>query len=185
MAFYKRSVFLINPAFQLKFSLIVCSVILLSTLIYPMIIYDFFQLVISNNPSISKNVASAQKQLVAYLVLIQSIITVLVFLVFIFFTHKIAGPMFKLKNHLSGIRDGNPITPLTFRNGDYFQDVAEEVSLFLETVLHHQENDSQYLDEVAQYVENLVPVVPDDKKPVLNEISRRLLEVQARYKKSR
>lgn len=92
--------------------------------------------------------------------------------------------MHKLKNHLANIRQGQPITPLTFRNGDHFHDVAEEVSLFLETLSMNQESDLQYLDEVALYIENLTPVVPDDKKPVLNEISRRLTEIRSRYKDS-
>ncbi len=184
MAFYKRSVFLINPSFQLKFSLIVCSVIVISTLIYPVIIYDFFQLVTKSLPNVSQSIVSAQKDLIFYLILIQSVITLLVFIVFIFFSHKIAGPLYKLKNHLAAIREGNAITPLNFRNGDYFQDVAEEVTLFLETVSTNQENDFQYVEEISLYIENLSTVVPDDKKPVLNEISRRLLEIKSRYKKS-
>jgi hypothetical protein len=183
LAFYKRSVFLINPSFQLKFSLIVCSVILISTMIYPIIIYDFFQMVLAANPTAAKNVEAAQNDLIFYLVFIQLVITLLVFLVFIFFTHKIAGPLYKLKNHLTGIREGNAITPLTFRAGDYFLDVAEEVSLFLETVSNNQENDFQYVEEVAQYIDNLSSVVPDDKKPILREISRRLIDIKSRYKK--
>lgn len=183
MAFYKRSIFLIDPAFQLKFSLIVCSVILISTIIYPIIIFDFFQLVVANVPNVPKTVLAAQKDLISYLILIQSVITLLVFIVFIFFTHKIAGPIFKLKLHLSKILQGEPITPLTFRNGDYFRDLADEVSVFLETVKQNQENDFQYVEEIGQYIENLSMVVPDDKKPVLREISRRLIDIQSRYKK--
>jgi len=182
LAFYKRSVFLINPSFQLKFSLIVCSVIVISTLIYPVIIYEFFELISRNNPQIAENIIAAQNDLVFYLIIIQTVITLLVFIVFIFFTHKIAGPLYKLKNHLLEIREGKAISPLTFRDGDYFQDVAEEVSLFLETVSNNQENDFQYVDEISQYINNLSMVVPDDKKPILSEISRRLLEIQSRYK---
>ena len=181
MAFYKRSTFLINPQFQLKFSLIVCSIIFLSTLVYPVIIFDFFNLFIAQNPNAVQNVVDTQRNLIIFLFVVQVIITTLVFIVFIFLTHKIAGPMFKLKNHLASIREGNPITPLTFRNGDYFADVAEEVSLFLDTVAHNQESDFAYIDEVAAYVQNLNLVTPDDKKPVLNEISRRLIELKSRY----
>lgn len=184
MAFYKRSVFLINPAFQLRFSLIVCSVIVISTLIYPVIIYDFFQLITASVPNLSSNVLSAQQDLVFYLIIIQVVITLLVFILFIFATHKIAGPMYKLKNHLAAIREGGEITPLHFRNGDYFHDVAEEVSLFLETVAYNQENDFGNVDEIASYIDNLASVVPDDKKPLLSEISRQLLEIRSRYKKT-
>ena len=184
MAFYKRSVFLINPGFQIKFSLIVCSIVIVATMIYPFIIYDFFDLIIQNEPSLSSTVLDARKDMILYLGLIQIVITLLVLFIFIFLTHKIAGPLFKLKNHLHSIREGHPISPLTFRQGDYFQDVAEELSLFLETIATNQENDFEYLEEVADYINNLNTVVPDDKKPILSEISRRLLDIQSRYKKS-
>lgn len=184
MAFYKRSVFLINPSFQLKFSLIVCSIIVISTLIYPVIIYDFFKMMVSLLPNVPDKLIAARNELITYLVFIQVVVTLLTFVVFIFITHKIAGPLYKLKNHLAAIREGKEITPLTFRNGDHFQDVAEEVTLFLETVQENQESDFEYLDEVSLYIENLATVVPDDKKPVLNEISRRLLYIKSRYKKT-
>ena len=182
LAFYKRSIFLVNPGFQLSFSLIVCSIIFLSSLIYPLILVDFFSELLTRVPGLQANMASAQHDLIIFLAVIQIIFIFFVFIMFIFLTHKIAGPMHKLKTHLSNIRQGQPITPLTFRNGDHFHDVAEEVSLFLETLSLNQETDFQYLDEVALYIENLAPVVPDDKKPILKEISRRLLDIKSRYK---
>ncbi|HXH32008.1 MAG TPA: hypothetical protein VNJ01_14460 [Bacteriovoracaceae bacterium] len=184
MEIYKRSVFLINPKFQLKFSLIVGSIILISSLIYPVIIYDFFNVVAAANPLLPQKVIEARNDLIFYLILIQLILSLLIFVVFIFVTHKIAGPIYKMKNHLADIRAGGAFSPLTFRAGDHFQDVAEEVTLFLDTLAMNQENDFKYLDEVAVYVENLSTIIPDDKKPVLNEISRRLMDIQSRYKKN-
>lgn len=184
MAFYKRSIFLVNPGFQLSFSLIVCSIIFLSSLVYPLILLDFFTELAERYPAIQGNMKMAQNDLIFFLATIQFIFISMVFIMFIFLTHKIAGPMHKLKTHLAGIRQGQNITPLTFRDGDHFHDVAEEVSLFLETLSYNQEKDYQYLDEVAVYIENLTSVVPDDKKPILNEISRRLLDIKSRYKDS-
>lgn len=89
--------------------------------------------------------------------------------------------MHKLKNHLKHIREGQAISPLSFREGDHFHDVAEEVSLFLDSIAQNQEDDFMYLDEISQYLQNLQPIVPDDKKPILNEISRRLNEIRTRY----
>ena len=182
MAFYKRAVYIINPAFQITFSLIVCSFIIISSIIYPVILIDFLNEIAVRYPQIAENMKFAQKDLMIYLGGIQIFIVILVFIMFIFFTHRIAGPMHKLKMHLSKIRQGEPITPLTFRSGDHFHDVAEEVTLFLETLTYNQENDYMYLEEISSYIENLAPVVPDDKKPVLKEISRRLMEIKSRYK---
>lgn len=177
MAFYKRSVFLIDPPFQIKLSLIICSVIVLSSVVYPIVIYDFFKLA---GPSF----AAAQQELIIFLTFVQVIITLLSFICLIFITHKIAGPLYKLKNHLSEIREGKEISPLTFRTGDYFPDVAQEVSLFLEAIAEKQKDDFQYIEEVSVYLENLSTVIPDDKKPVLNEIASRLLEIKSRYNKA-
>ena len=182
MAFYKRNIVLVNPGFQLSFSLIVCSFIFISSLIYPIVLMDFLTELMNRFPEIQANMKLAQNDLIIFLGTIQLLFMAMVFIFFIFLTHKIAGPMHKLKNHLANIRQGAPITPLSFRDGDHFHDVAEEVSLFLETLSQNQESDFQYLDEVALYIDNLAPVVPDDKKPILSEISRRLNDIKSRYK---
>ena len=184
LAFYKRSIFLVNPGFQLSFSLIVCSIIFISSLVYPIIVLDLLTELMNRFPDIQEKMKLAQTDLIIFLGVIQLIFISMVFIMFIFLTHKIAGPMHKLKNHLANIRQGGPITPLTFRDGDHFHDVAEEVSLFLETLSFNQQSDFQYLEEVALYIDNLSPIVPDDKKPVLGEISRRLIDIKSRYKET-
>jgi methyl-accepting chemotaxis protein len=182
LAFYKRSVFLINPSFQLRFSLAVCLLVFLSSLVYPLMLWDFFKEVLANQPQLTDKIGAAKDDFLIFLIVIQVLFTGVIFVLFIFLTHKIAGPLFKLKQHLSNIRQGEPISPLSFRSGDHFMDVADEVSLFLESIAMNQESDFQYIDEVATYIENLSSVVPDDKKPVLKEISRRLLDIESRYK---
>jgi hypothetical protein len=179
---YKRSIFLINPPFQLKFSLIASSMIFISTLIYPVIIIDFFSFISKKLPRLAGEISAVQSDLIIYLVVIQLVLTMLVFLTFIFFTHKIAGPLYKLRNHLDSIRQGKPLTPLTFRKGDYFQEIADEVSLFLESIQEKHEMDFGQIEDVVQYLENIATVIPDDKKAVMSEISRQLMEIRNRYK---
>jgi hypothetical protein len=184
LAFYKRSFFLINNRFQLGFSLIVCSVIFVSSLIYPVFILDFLTELTLRYPEISSNLQLAQSDLFIFLGILQFFFISMVFIMFIFLTHKIAGPMHKLINHLADIRQGKPISPLTFRNGDHFHEVADEVTLFLDTLVENQESDFQFLDEVSYYIDNLSTVVPEDKKPILEEISRRLNHIKNRYRES-
>ncbi|MES2528324.1 MAG: hypothetical protein V4598_14650 [Bdellovibrionota bacterium] len=183
MAFYKRSTFLIDPKFQLRFSIVISLMFILGSLIYAFIVYDFIS-DLGNQYALTKlGVSEAAKSFLIFLIPFQFLLTALVILTSIFLTHKVAGPLYKLKNHLLHIREGDPISSLEFRTGDNFQDVADEVSLFLEWVTANQDSDFKYVSEVAAYVDNLAMVIPDDKKPVLNEISRRLKEVSNRYKK--
>ena len=156
---------------------------IIGSLIYAFVVYDFIS-DLGNQYALTKlGVSEAAKSFLIFLIPFQFLLTALVILTSIFLTHKVAGPLYKLKNHLTHIREGDPITALEFRTGDNFQDVAEEVTLFLEWVVANQDADFKYVQEVASYVDNLALVIPDDKKPVLNEISRRLKDINSRYKK--
>jgi sensor histidine kinase YesM len=127
-------------------------------------------------------ILGARHDLLYFLIPVQVLFTFVVFIFMIFLTHKIAGPLYKLQQHLKRIQEGAPVSSLSFRNGDHFQELAEDVSTFLETVASNQEKDFQYLDEVTTYLNNLSSVIPEDKKPVLNEIGRRLEEIKSRYR---
>lgn len=184
LAYYKRSIFLVNKPFQIKFSLIVTSIIIVSTSIYPLVIYDFLNILTLQKTQIPNNILAAQKEMIFYLVLIQLILSLFIFILFIFISHKIAGPIHKLKMFLSSVREGSPVTTLSFRNDDYFFELAEEVNLFMETIIKNQNKDFEYIGEVSEYIDNLSNIVPDDKKPVLEEISRKLIEIKSRYKEN-
>ncbi len=183
LAFYKRSTFLIDSRFQLRFSIVVSSIFLAGSLIYAFVVFDFIADLGDQYALTKLGVSEAAKGFLFFLIPFQLLLTALVILLCIFLTHKVAGPLYKLKNHLLHIREGDPVTPLEFRTGDNFTDVAEEVSLFLDWVVSNQEADFKYVQEVSAYVDNLALVIPDDKKPVLNEISRRLKDISSRYKK--
>jgi len=157
------------------------SLIFLSSLLYPLLFLDFFKELGTNHPEFYDLIQSAQERFILFLILIQFIFSLIILILFVFFTHKIAGPMYKLKTHLQRIREGEVITPLTFRSGDYFHDVAEEVSEFLDSVAINQEDDFKFLGEVKIYLDNLSGVIPEDKKPILAEINSKLTEIQSRY----
>ncbi len=44
-------------------------------------------------------------------------------------SHRIAGPMYRLKKHFETIADSGVHTPVQFREGDYFQEVATAYNL--------------------------------------------------------
>lgn len=110
--------------------------------------------------------------------------TLLVFILCIFLSHKIAGPMYKLQKFLHDVQDNGFNGRLFFRKGDYFQEVAEDINDTFEELEEKYQNDMVYLGEVSSYLNNLSMVVPDDKKVVLNEITQRLGEIQERYQHS-
>jgi hypothetical protein len=156
---------------------------LAGSLVYAFVVFDFMNDLGDQYALTKLGVSEAANSFLIFMIPFQLLLTALVILASIFLTHKVAGPLYKLKNHLIHIREGDPITPLEFRTGDNFQDVAEEVTLFLDWIVANQEADFKYVSEVSSYIDNLAMVIPDDKKPVLTEISRRLKDVTTRYKK--
>lgn len=181
MAIYKRSIFVINPKFQYYFAFLICSLVFVASLIYPITIYDIYAKVIELQPQQAQELSGNREQLLTLLFVVQVAFVGLVFVLCIFISHKIAGPLYKLKNYLIDIREGKEITPLYFRKGDNFHDVAEEVTLTMEFFNEQRAQDFEYLNEVSSYIANLSLVVPEDKKPVLNEIQRKLSQIQSRY----
>lgn len=181
MALYKRSIFIINPKFQFKFSLIVCSLIFISSLIYPVTIYEIFNNFFRLNPSSAESLQSSRDTLMLWLGLIQLMYLSVVFFVCIFISHKIAGPMYKLSNFLRHIADGNPPETLYFRNGDNFSEIADQFNEAFEAIKEEHQNDFAYLSEVKSYIKNLSVVVPEDKKPVIAQITEKLTEMENRF----
>ncbi len=182
MALYKRSIFLINPKFQIKFSLIICSLIFISSLVYPITIIELFDSFFHLLPDSNETLKDARDQLILYLSIYQIIFIIIVFILAIFLTHKVAGPMYKLTTYLKNIRNGATPTKLFFRSGDNFQEVAEEVNELIDYLVDNHERDYAYLEEVISYINNLSLVVPEDKKPVITEINSKLRDIQKRLK---
>jgi signal transduction histidine kinase len=131
---------------------------------------------------LAKSLESKEETLFIFLALWQLGLTILVFIICIFFSHKIAGPMYKLRQFLNRMRDGQPYSKLLFRNGDYFIEVADDINETFEKISDDYKNDFVYLSEVNAYINNLSMVVPSDKKVVLTKITERLDEIQTRFK---
>lgn len=178
---YKRSIFIVDPRFQIKFSLLICFIMLISSSFYPLVIYQLIASLAEKVPSSKQHLEGMLDSLKMLLILWQLGFGIVTFIICILFTHRIAGPMYKLKKYLSDLRDGRIQGELYFRGGDYFQDVADEVN---ETVSSFQEQfkeDTVYLNEASSYLKNLRQTVPDDKKVVISEIVKKLDDIEERF----
>lgn len=133
---HRRSIFLINRPFQLKFAFFVCSWLFALSLAYPVIIYNLFDLFfryLSRDPN-GPGLAALQtfrQEIVLLLVAFQIFFLIITFMISIFVSHRIAGPLYKLKNFFKQNGAGKLSPELHFRKNDHFQDVAQEYNLML------------------------------------------------------
>jgi len=91
------------------------------------------------------------------------VLSIILFMYWIYFTHKIAGPLHKLKNYLLSLRDGNIPSPGKLRKGDHLNDVWEVVIQVSEKMRLQEES------EITQ-LQGLMTNVDEKSRRVLAEI---------------
>lgn len=179
---HKRRIYLVNPKFQLKFSLYVCLLMFISSIIYPISIYDIMTTCINGLtekfPELSKAYVEKRQALVIVLCLWQLGFTALSFIICIFFSHKIAGPLYKLKKFIINIREDKTQDKLYFRKGDYFPEMADEFNDSISHIRKNYKKANIYLNEVNSYLNKVSENISEDKKIFINEISKKLIELQ-------
>src|SRR3954471_15265954 len=125
---YKRRIILINRDFQFRFSFYVCSWLITVCLAYPFIISSLSDYLIMSlvHEAFGPQVASileTREALLWILIIMQITFVGVVFLISIFMSHRIAGPLHKLKKFFREASEGNIGQVLAFRKSDYFQEV--------------------------------------------------------------
>ena len=126
-----RRIFLINKKFQLRFSLFVCSWIFALSLIYPLIIRDLFEQVLqlSAKDPMGPSIAALEErrtQFMTVLITAQAVFLGVTFMITIFVSHRIAGPLYKLGRFFKDASAGNLREELRFRKHDHFKNLADE-----------------------------------------------------------
>src|SRR5688572_24283684 len=109
---YRRSILLIHKNFQLRFSSYVCSWIILLSIVYPYLIsnlFDYFlaHLVMDPRGPILSRIEQTRKEFIFLLILMEVLLVGLTFLVSLFISHRIAGPLDRLKKLFKAGKKGH------------------------------------------------------------------------------
>ncbi len=123
--FYKRARILINRKFQLKFAFYICSWVFALSMIYPIIIFNLFEyfLQVLSTPHemlTPDRVKEVEKQVLFLLGILQLLFLFITFLLSMFVSHKIAGPLYRLRKSLEEVAKGNLDQRISFRKTDHF-----------------------------------------------------------------
>ncbi len=138
MSQFRRRILLINRPFQIRFAIYVCSWLFVLSVIYPMLVsqlYEWFYRYMAADPA-SPMIPFLQKSrqdMLFWLMLMQVCFMLMTFLMSLFMSHRIAGPIFKLSKSLNGMRNGS-LAPIGFRKNDHFQEVAADYNFMIESV---------------------------------------------------
>ena len=59
---------------------------------------------------------------------------------FLILSHKISGPMIRLKRYFANITQTQRVSPITFRAGDFFSDLPALINGALDSITNHPSN---------------------------------------------
>ena len=158
---YKRSVrnYLLNSSYQLRFTgvIVVISAILTGGLGY-LVLHNAHEAsrvvqVRAMDPTdelaqqLVQQFAHGDRILMVTLIAFGFILSVVLAAYGIVLTHKVAGPLFKITNHLDKIRDGKLGVVYNLRKGDQLVDFFEHFKGAHDALRHRTEEDIALLDK--------------------------------------
>jgi nitrogen fixation/metabolism regulation signal transduction histidine kinase len=100
------------------------------------------------------DVAQQQKTLLSALVAMLAMLVVGVGLAGIVFTHKIAGPIFKMKRLLRQIGEGKLVLREKLRKGDELQHFFESFEKMVEALREHQKGEIAKVDKILEKLDH-------------------------------
>jgi sensor histidine kinase YesM len=162
MAQYRRTIFLINKRFQLRFSLYVCSWLLALSFVYPLIVYNVFDYFIRyaaadpQGPSVQLLV-DTRHQIILLLIGLQVVFLLITFLISVFMSHRIAGPLYKLSLFFKKAKEGNLEEALFFRDKDHFHELAAEYNEMIQALREKIATDPAKIQAARAFLEQNPP----------------------------
>lgn len=124
---YKRRNFFIDSQFQLKYILLIIFMLLLYTIVFIGMLFIPQLLPLILNSPIDEKVKAAEILLLYHENVWPAVFIIIPLFGFfsIFFTHKIARPVYRLKTKLQQLTAWNLESEITLRKGDDLQDLAD------------------------------------------------------------
>ncbi|MFI5391077.1 MAG: hypothetical protein ACHQYQ_06920 [Bacteriovoracales bacterium] len=180
----RRKTYLVNPPFQLKFSIMVSFLVFLSSLIFPWAIFDLMNQTIAVfskiEPAFAPILIERRKTLWIILTMWEIGFLGLIFSITIFFSHKVAGPLFKIKVFLQDLKLGKDHQQIVLRPGDYFQDIVRDVQQTFDYISSEYNKDYIPITEAIKQLNHLKSQFPEDRAESFDKILEKLTEIQDR-----
>lgn len=179
----QRKIVLINKKFQLRFAFYVCSWLIVLSFAYPLIIanvFDNFLQYLAQDPMMPsiKRLQDTRNEVLTLLALMEVTLIGITFLISIFMSHKIAGPLYKLTKTLREGKEGHVVENLRFRKKDYFQEIVPEYNGFVDYINKRLTYQSQRAQMAASLIEKVMPTATSEAQKELAHALELLKAVQ-------
>ncbi len=183
----QRRQYVIDPAFQLRFILKFCAIVIVSSILVACGIFYFFNqsttVAIENTKVIVKPTADfILPGVVVTLGIVAVFSSVIVAFLSLMSSHKIAGPVFRIQKELDLVRQGDLTRTFSIRNTDQLKPLARALGETTEVLREkHIELGSQ-CRSLSNFLDEKGLVLSEDDRDKLHHMLKDLYEVVNYFK---
>jgi methyl-accepting chemotaxis protein len=177
MNIQKRRTYYIEKKFQTKYILLTIFLLLAYTFAFIIIIFSPYILTLYFDfYSLSEKADAARTLLILHAKVWPGIAGIILLFgaLSIFITHKIAGPLYRLKKTISEIINGNLDVKVKLRKNDDLKDLAEHVNMLAEELKTFVNTVKVDYDLLSEYILELEREI--DAKMITEESGRKIIK---------
>lgn len=153
----RRRIYLIDKKLQLRFTFLVVALVLIYSLFLGGATYlnykiscIVFDTTSVYNPELEQTIKAEGRKTVATTTIFLIVNGIVVGLVFILLTHKVAGPLYRLQRNMADLRDGKMPRKMTLRKNDELTYMADSFNDMAGALREAAESDVSDLGSVAE-----------------------------------
>jgi HAMP domain-containing protein len=155
----RRRIILINKRFQIRFSVYITLCLAALCFVYPLIvsnIFDYFFRYITRDPNGPPvdGLLKMREQVLLLLVLSEVFVVIITFLISVFMSHRIAGPLYKLRQAFHTLGEGRWRGELRFREKDYFSELADDFNRMVDRMNQGRRNEREVVAAAISRIES-------------------------------
>ncbi len=176
-----RKHLVINPVFQVKFAILFTLAVLVFSSIFPAFVYIMFGSLEQNelfkNPQAMQGLREARYDFIIFLGLCGLCTAITAFGLALFHSHRIAGPLYKLRISMVAMQQGILDQHIRFRENDNFPELADGFNAMTDSIFIRRRRDFERVNSVIPKLERLQQSLTGEEQASVTEVLTALQEL--------
>jgi methyl-accepting chemotaxis protein len=134
MNVFRRRIYFIEKKLQAKYIMLTVVSLVLYTGIFVILVFSPYMITLHFDYPLAEKTEAARALLLLHGTVWPGLVAAIFFfsLLSVFITHKVAGPLFRMKKDISQVVEGDLNVVVRLRKGDDMKDLAEKINLLIE-----------------------------------------------------
>lgn len=173
---------IINPIFQVRFATFFTLAVLVFASIFPIFVYTMFGSIESHtffakHPAAIQALREARYDLTIFLGLTAIVTGITAFILALFHSHRIAGPLYKLRMSMVAMQQGIFDRHIRFRTKDNFPELADGFNSMTDAIFIRRRRDFETVNSVIPKLERLQSSLAGEEQATVTEVLTALQEL--------